>query len=192
MDIKFLAIVFAFVLSGCSHQIQINPDMKEFTTSDQKIDKTVGYFIAKDDISKSVTTPGGGGDSVTYQPYKDTETVLYTVLMNKFSDVYKVDSLEDNNFIEKNNIRYIFIPKLVTNSSSGSAFTWPPTKFMISLTCQAIKSEGEVVWEKSIDVEGDAEFDEFKSDFSLAARRATEKAFIKLAQELDNQPIFTK
>ncbi len=191
-NIKFLAVIFAFILSGCSHQIQLNPEMKEFTESEQKIDKTVGYFITKEDIKKSVTTPGGGGDSVTYTPYKDTETVLYTVLMNKFSDVYKVDSLEDNNFIEENNIQYVFIPKLITDSSSDSALTWPPTNFTISLSCQAIESEGKVVWEKTIDVEGNAEFDEFKHDFSLSARRATEQAFVKLAEELENQTAFTE
>ncbi|WP_415225674.1 hypothetical protein [Psychromonas sp.] len=191
-NIKFLAVIFAFILSGCSHQIQLNPEMKEFTNSDIKIDKTVGYFIAKADIDKSVTTPGGGGDSVTYKPYKDTETVLYTVLINKFEDVYKIDSLEDKQFITENNIQYVFIPKLVTNSSSDSAFTWPPTNFTISLSCQAIENGKDVVWEKTIDVEGNAEFDEFKTDFSLSARRATEKAFVKLAEELENTAAFTQ
>lgn len=191
-NVKLLAVIFAFILSGCSHQIQLNPEMKEFTSSDLKINKSVGYFIAKDDISKSVTTPGGGGDSVTYQPYKDTETVLYTVLLNKFADVYKIDSLEDNKFIKAKNIQYIFIPKLVTNSSSESGFTWPPTNFTISLSCQAIEKGKNVVWEKTIDVEGKAEFDEFKNDFSLAARRAAEKAFVTLAKELENSTAFAQ
>jgi len=191
-NVKFLAVIFAFILSGCSHQIQLNPEMKELTSSDLKINKSVGYFIAKGDIEKSVTTPGGGGDSVTYQPYKDTETVLYTVLLNKFSDVYKMDSLEDNQFIKANNIQYVFIPKLVTNSSSESAFTWPPTNFTISLSCQAIENGKDIVWEKTINVEGKAEFDEFKNDFSLAARRAAEKAFVTLAEELENTAAFTQ
>lgn len=192
MSIKSLmaSCCFIFFLTGCSHNIQLNPEMTSFTKSEQPSPVKVGYYISKEDTKKSVTTPGGGGDSITYSPYKDTETVFYTVLANKFADVYKLSALDDQKFISDNDIQYIFIPQLETNSSSESLLTWPPTNFTISLLCKAIDSEGNTIWDKKIDVEGEAEFDEFKDDFSLAARRATEKALLELSHQLENEALF--
>ena len=180
-----LTVLATAVMSGCAHQIQLNPDMSALAESKNKINQAVGYHISEEDRSKKVTTPGGGGDKVSYVPYKDTETALYTVLSNKFSDVYLVKSMQDETFIKENEIKLIFIPDIITNSSSDSLFTWPPTKFMVELEVKAVDHAGNIVWEKLVSTEGHAEFDEFKSDFSLSARRATEKAFMKLAQELE-------
>jgi len=66
-------------------------------------------------------------------------------------------------------------------------FTWPPTKFTIDLTVKALNANGDVVWQKQIIQTGQAEFDEFKSDFSLSARRATEQAFLQLAQDIEKE-----
>lgn len=190
--ITFRRLLLCTFLTGCSHNIQLNPETASFEASKQQNPAKVAYFISKEDTKKSVTTPGGGGDSVTYFPYKDTETILYTVLANKFSDVYKINALDDKKFISDNEIQYIFIPQLETNSSSESALTWPPTNFTISFICKAIDNEGNTVWNKKIDAEGVAEFDEFKEDFSLAARRATKKAFVTLSEELDSKTPFSQ
>ena len=181
------AILVISLLSGCAHQIQINPNTATFEQSKQKADYVVGYHISDADRSKLVKTPGGGGDDVTYTPYKDTESVLYTVLANKFKDVYLVKSLEDNSFIKDNEIKFVFIPEIKTDSSSSSPFTWPPTRFTVDLKVKAIDSNGAVVWTKQIVKTGEAEFNEFKSDFSLSARRATEQAFLQLAKEIENE-----
>lgn len=182
---SFAVIVAIALLSGCAHQIQLNPNTDSFVESEKKIDTVVGYYLSEEDRKKSVTTPGGGGDKVTYRPYKDTESILFTVLSNKFKDVYLVKSLEDSTFIKDNEIKLIFIPKIITQSSSSSAFTWPPTKFVIDLTVKALNSSGEIVWQKNIKETGEAEYDEFKADFSLSARRAAEQAFLQLAKDIE-------
>ena len=190
---KIIALVLAcsaFMLTGCAHQIQLNPELSNLPESTNKIDKNVGYVLNDTLRMKEVTTPGGGGDKVTYTPYKDTETALYTVLANKFNKVFMMNSASDTATIESNNISYVFIPEIVTNSSSSSMLTWPPTKFMVNLSCKAIDAEGNQIWEKTVSTEGEAEFDEFKSDFSLSARRATKAAFEKMAQELDATEAF--
>jgi hypothetical protein len=109
-------------------------------------------------------------------------------LANKFKDVYLVKSLNDSSFIKEHEIKFIFIPKITTDSSYSSPFTWPPTRFTIDLTVKAINVSGETIWEKSVTETGHAEFSEFKSDFSLLARRATEKTFLLLAKELETSP----
>lgn len=189
--IAAIVIVGTMLLSGCSHQIQLNPKTDGFKISEHKVNKTVGYYISDADRLKKVTTPGGGGDKVSYTPYKDVETALYTVLSNKFSQVYLVKSLDDKTFIKDNEIALVFLPSIETNSSSSSMLTWPPTKFTVNLSCKAIDADGNTVWEKVISSEGEAEFDEFKSDFSLAARRATEKLFIKFANELESVDVLS-
>jgi hypothetical protein len=95
------------------------------------IDKNVAYFISQENHLKQVTTPGGGGDKVTYKPYADTEVALNTVLSKMFSRVYSLNSVDDQQYIDDKNISYIFVPKLTTNSSSSSMLTWPPTNFTI-------------------------------------------------------------
>jgi hypothetical protein len=186
-----LVIVGSLLLSGCAHQIQINPKTDGLQVSENMVNKAVGYHIAEADRLKKVTSPGGGGDKVSYTPYKDVETALYTVLSNKFSDVYLVKSLENKAFIKDNAIELVFLPSIETNSSSSSLVTWPPTKFTINLSCKAINADGNTVWEKVISSEGEAEFSEFKNDYSLAAKRATEKLFIQLANELEATNIFS-
>ncbi len=183
---KIMVLIPALLLmSGCAHQIQLNPKMDQFAESSSKSAATVGYYISAADKTKRVETPGGGGDKVSYVPYKDTEAVLYTVLNNKFKDVFPLTTLADGDFIANNDIKLIFIPKLNTNSKSSSMFTWPPTSFSVTLTVNATDATGNTVWSKTVESEGVAEFDEFKADFSLSARRATEAAFLKMAAELE-------
>ena len=104
-------------------QYKLNPNTDSFVSSDKIINTTVGYHISDEDRKKIVTTDGGGGDDVSYSPYKDTESILFTVLSNKFEDVYLVKNLDDNAFIKENEIKLIFIPEIITQSSSSSAFT---------------------------------------------------------------------
>ncbi len=181
----------AFV-SGCAHKIQMTPNTTQFKESKNKVDSVVGYYISEADRTKAITTPGGGGDKVSYVPYRDTETVLYMVLANKFKDVYRINDLQDKTFLKDNEIELVILPVITTDSSSSSLFTWPPTNFTVDLTVKALDHNGDIVWEKQVAAEGVAESDEFVNDFSLAARRATEKAFLKLAAELDEDQIINK
>jgi hypothetical protein len=186
---SLLIVITMTVLSGCAHQIQMNPNTDSFVSSEKIINAVVGYHISDEDRKKIVTTDGGGGDDVSYSPYKDTESILFTVLSNKFKDVYLVKNLDDNSFIKENEIKLIFIPEIITQSSSSSSFTWPPTKFVIDLTVKALNSSGNIVWEKKIKKTGEAEYDEFKTDFSLSARRAVEQAFLQLAKDIEQESL---
>lgn len=152
----------------------------------QKVDYAVGYHISPTILDMAVETPGGGGDDVTYTPYKDTESALFTVLSKKFKDVYQVKSLNDSSFIKDNEIKLVFVPTITTNSSSSSFLTWPPTSFTVDLDVKAIDSKGDIVWRDSAFATGEAEFSEFQADFGLAAKRATEEAFMILAKKLAN------
>lgn len=181
-----LAIVFVAIFSGCAHKITIAPDNERINTTLEIKQKSysIGYFI--DDINTTVITEGGGGDKVTYQPYKETESALVSVLSKHFNKVYKIENLGNKDFINKNNLKLIFTYKILTYSSSQSIFTWPPTNFIITLTCEAVDKDANIIWKDIIKDEGNAEFDEFKNDFSLSAKRASENVFKKLLIELNN------
>jgi hypothetical protein len=73
---------------------------------------------------------------------------------------------------------------MVTDSSSPSPFTWPPTKFNIDLTCDIADATGNPILSKKVTGEGNAEFDEFKKDFSLSGKRAAEDALLKMQKTL--------
>jgi len=102
------------------------------------------------------------------------------VLSNSFNDAYLVKSLDDKTFLAQRKIAYVLVPKIETISSSSSAFTWPPTEFTVSLECRALSPAGAVVWRTTAKGKGKATFSEFKSEFSLAARRASEQALLEL------------
>ncbi|RJF96335.1 hypothetical protein D3871_21030 [Noviherbaspirillum saxi] len=140
--------------------------------------------MSEDVRTKEVTTPGGGGDKVSYQPYRDMETAFYKMLTNVFGSVTKLKTAKDAEAISRNNVSYIITPEIVTNSSSPSPFTWPPTKFNVDLTCQITDALGNPVLTKSVSGEGNAEFSEFKSDFSLSGKRASQDALLKMQRVL--------
>lgn len=184
--IRLLFVASALLLAACSHTIQISPAPEAFdgTSVASKSTHNVGYYISPENRLVKVTTPGGGGDKVTYQPYRDTEATLHLALSKLFTKVYSMPAADDKAFLAEKNISYVIVPKIVTNSSSSSAITWPPTSFTMSLTCIALDAEGKEIWQDSVTGEGKAEFDEFKKDFSLSARRASEEAFKKLMHKI--------
>lgn len=174
---------------GCAHQINITPPLNTLEANNSaKVNKTVGYYISQADRAKEVTTPGGGGDKVSYLPYPESEPALNKVLTNLYTNVVLVPSLEDKSFINSKNIAYIFVPVIETDSGSDSAFTWPPTRFTMNLDTKAIGPSGNVVWQKKVTGQGQAEFSEFKHDFSLSARRASKQAFQNLQQAISAAP----
>ena len=175
------------LLIGCSHPIVISPNFGNLPAENsKKINKNVGYFISKADHIKRVTTPGGGGDDVEYSPYKDIESALHKILLNVYKDAYKLNSATDKNEMKKYNISYVFIPKIITNSSSGSFLTWPPTDFSIELTTKALNKKGKQVWSNKTTGKGHAEYEEFISDFSLSARRASKNVLRKLQKKIQS------
>ena len=166
-------------VAGCSHSIQLTPPLENIRNVDlqRKIDKNVGYFISNSDRNKEVATPGGGGDDVKYFPYKETEAALNTILSSVFNKAYSIKDLNDSQFYLERDISYIFKPTIKTSSSSSSALTWPPTEFTFELTCTVVEPSDRIIWHKTVTATGNAEFSEFTNDFSLSAKRASEKAF---------------
>jgi hypothetical protein len=179
------------LLTGCAHKINLTPPLNTLDLKDgTSIDKNVGFYISAEDLIKEVNTPGGGGDSVKYTPYSDLKPALKKALNNIFAEVYSLETLENIDFYKANNISYIFVPSIETDSSSSSMMTWPPTDFTIQLQCKALDNSGHTVWESQVTGEGNAEFSEFKHDFSLSARRAAKEAFINLEKEIIKSGVF--
>jgi hypothetical protein len=188
----YLSVVLSFLfLTACAHPIVITPNMGELNANGtNKINKNVGYYIPAAERDKRVETPGGGGDKLSYTPYKDLEPAMQKTLANVFSDVYTVNSLEDKAFLQAKKISYVFVPKIETESSSESAFTWPPTKFTVSLECAALDANGREIWRKTTKQSGEATFSEFKTDFPLAGKRAALKAFQDMQKTIHTTPAF--
>lgn len=191
--LRILALLGGLVVfSGCAHNIQINPDLSNVRNMEtaSALNKNVAYYISAEDRIKLVTTPGGGGDKVSYKPYADSEGALNTILSNVFARVYSISDLNDAGFLREKEISFIFLPSISTNSSSESLMTWPPTDFTFTLTCTAIDAEGNEFWDRTVEAKGHADYKEFKSDFGLAARRAVELAFRTLLSEIDKSEEF--
>lgn len=181
-----IALCGVAVLGGCAHPISIAPDIAriEATPDVQRIESRVGYFMAADRRDIEVTTAGGGGDKVRYKPYREIETGFYKMLSNVFKDVTLLKSTTDADAIRRNALNFIVTPTISTESSSPSAFTWPPTRFTVNLSCDITDAEGRPVVSKAVTGEGAAEYDEFKSDFSLAGKRATQEALRRMQEVL--------
>lgn len=189
LKLKFVVLTIVIFMTGCAHKINISPETTQLIgVKMEKADYAVGYHIEPTLLDMPVETPGGGGDDITYTPYKDTESALFTVLSKKFKDVYRVKSMNDSTFIKDNEIKLVFLPTITTNSSSSSFLTWPPTYFTVDLNVKAINNKGDIVWQDSAFASGKAEFSEFQEDFGLAAKRATEEAFIMLSRKLATAP----
>jgi hypothetical protein len=187
-----ILIAAAILVSGCAHKMQIVPpldNIRSVPLSDAS-SKNAGYYISAENRSKAVVTPGGGGDKVTYAPYKETEAALNTILSRTFRRVYPVPSMTDTDFINEKEISYIFTPLIQVNSSSTGIFTWFATDFTFELTCTAVDTEGNKIWTKTVVGEGHADYDEVSQDAGIAGGRAAEAAYLKMMQEISNASVF--
>jgi hypothetical protein len=178
-------IATAAVLGGCAHPISLSPNLGNLTASSggAKVDKAVGLLIPASEIVREVTSGGGGGDSVRYQPYRDLEAGLYLAVGEAFTKVTRVSGPSDPK-ISAEGLNYVLTPMLTTISSSPSMFTWPPTQFSVEIKAFIDDAGGKRVAQVDVRGEGRAEFDEFKSDTSLSARRAAEDALKKFVLAL--------
>ncbi len=181
-----LSAVVVILLAGCAHPIVISPDISKIEADGKspRIEKNVGFYIDPQLREAVVTTAGGGGDSVSYKPYQDIETAFFKMLGNVFRSVSVLTDKNDAAAISKNNLSFIVAPNISTNSSSPSPFTWPPTLFQVILKTSVSDVSGKVVVNTIATSEGRAEFEEFKSDFSLSGRRAALDAILKTQDSL--------
>ena len=183
------ALVAVMFASGCAHMINITPPANTISAEGiTKIDKTVGYYISKEQRALLVTSKGGGGDKVTYHPYAELEPTLNQVLSNTYTKVVALAAINDKAELESKQIAYVFAPVITTTSSSSSALTWPPTNFTVTIACTAANGSGANVWNSTVTGSGEAVFADFKHDFSLAARRASKDAFNQLQKGIVAAP----
>jgi len=178
LRIPVLGLTLA-VLTGCAHNISITPKAETKADVQKKADKVAGLYVSEGNRAREVTSPGGGGDQVSYHPYKDLEGPLFFTLGRVYKRVETVAGTDAASVTAKN-ASIVFAPELQTTSSSSSPFTWPPTDFSVVIHVKAFDANGAPVWEDKVTGNGKAEFDEFKHDFPLAARRASEDALSKL------------
>lgn len=188
--ILWLAGLLAAVLAtGCAHPISVTTDVSQVRSSGKpRIEKSVAYVIAPDDRDREVITPGGGGDKLSYKPYRDLDAGIFKALSEVFANVSRVDAAAEAAKPGRDKIQLVFVPKITTTSSSASPFTWPPTAFAIDLACKVSDASGAPVSEINVVGNGQAEFSEFKSDHSLAAKRAAQDAMQKLVKALEDTP----
>lgn len=179
-----LGVSALVAVTGCAHPISMTPDAQPATKASAKINKSVAYVVTPANMALEVTSPGGGGDKVKYQPYRDLDASLYGAFSEVFSDVNKAGSVDEAKALAGKGVKLVIVPTITTTSSSDSMFTWPPTQFSVTLTCTATQPDGQQVTEVRATGNGAATFSEFKSDFSLAARRASREAVQNLVQAL--------
>lgn len=174
------ALVVAVLATGCAHPISLTPPIDKITGAGKgKIDRKVGLAMSDADRGREVTTPGGGGDKVSYFPYRDLESGLYVALSESFAQVSRVSGAADPK-VKAEGLHYLVTPTIATTSYSPSLLTWPPTVFTVELSCRISDAEGKAVTDLRVMGEGRAEFEMFKSDPSLAARLASQDALRKL------------
>jgi hypothetical protein len=191
---RFVATVFAITacvfLFGCAHPITMNPDLAVVAApaGGKMIDKKIAYALPDALKATEVTTPGGGGDKVRYFPYRDIEPGLYKALSEVFTGVTKVQDAKDTAAIKASNAAFLIAPQITTTSSSSSAFTWPPTQFSVDLVCPVTDTDGKLIQTFRVSGNGNASFDEFKTNLSLAAVRASNDALVQLVKALATSP----
>ena len=178
------SILSAFLLTACAHPIVISPEPSSLPVATEKISKNIGFVISPADRDRQITSPGGGGDSVSYVPYRDLEFGLYSTLSSIFSNAVPMTTTADPKKISEQGLKFIFVPTIQTTSSSESILTWPPTFFSIMIDYTVLDSAGTQVLSGRVLGEGRAEFSEFKSDFGLSAKRAGTDVFNKLKTKL--------
>ena len=179
----------AMLLGGCAHPIQLTSDINKIpAASNGKIAKTAAYVISAEDRARQVTTAGGGGDKVSYFPYRDLEPGVYKALSQVFDDVVKLDSEKDQATIAAKHVSVIVLPQIETSSSSDSLLTWPPTQFNIYLNCKVQGAAGEPIALVKATGQGNATFSEFTGNFSLSAQRSSEAALADLVKQLSVAP----
>lgn len=180
------ALGLALVVSACAHPISVSPLSSPPRDEAKLIKKHVAYVMTDELRNRVVTTGGGGGDKVSYSPYRDLEKTIRDSLRAVYEDVTVIIAVPEAKSDPAKNIALVFTPEISTASSSDSMFTWPPTQFFINLECTATDSNGKLVSKFRLSGNGAAEFSEFKSDFGLAGKRAATDLGNKLVQELSS------
>ncbi len=180
----FAASLLLLLLSGCVHDISVAPELAKIEkVRPVTIHRTVAYYIPKERYEKSVQTPGGNNDKLRYSPYKDTEASFKKVLVNIFTEVHKIDSLDDEQ-IKKLGIQFIFTPEIETMSFSNSNVDWEPTKFNMILKIKVLKADKSELFTSYAQGKGIANFGRYQDNPAYAVEIASRSAFLQFQDEI--------
>ena len=187
---SLLAISAALVLTSCAHAITIDPGPSQTSYQNKLSPKKVGYVITDTDKNKQVISAGGGGDKVSYYPYRDIERPIREALKSIYTDVYAIASISEVDKIKKDEVTIIFTPVISTTSNSSSILTWPPTDFTINFNCTVVDAAGTPITNFTLTGIGQSQFSEFSAarDGGLSGRRAAGDLSEKLRQEILKSP----
>lgn len=179
------SLIVVLIFGGCAHPISLQSDTGSLVGASgaAKSDRKVALAISDAQRARQVTSAGGGGDQVSYFPYRDLETGIYVALAETFAGVTRVSSANDPK-VTQEGASLIFAPEISTTSYSPSLMTWPPTVFTVTIEGTLLAPGGSTGQQIRVQGEGRAEFDEFKSDVSLSAKRAAQDVLRKLVSAL--------
>lgn len=174
--VRWILMFSVLGLAACAHPITVAPDLDKLAAPGLSRPGTIALYISEEDRGRQVITPGGGGDKVSYYPYRELESALFKVLGSIYERVVSVRSPADVEGLKASGASLVALPRITTQSSSESLLTWPPTFFEVQISCTFTDAGGTRIAETVVTGTGKAAFTEFKSDFSLAAKRASEEA----------------
>ena len=178
------------LLAACAHPVKITPPALTLVSDPAvRIDRAVGYLITDQQRATQVTTKGGGGDKISYTPYRDLESGLYQTLSSVFSSVYVVPGAGSDAFIADKHLTFVFVPVIATESSSTNVMLWNPTDFTVHLHVVANDASGKMVWSR--DFTGKARSAAGQSLVeNLPAQQAAADVFGQLQKALIEEPLF--
>lgn len=176
------------LMVACAHPISLEPRATPTRDEATLMAKKVAYVMNDEQRGRQVTTAGGGGDKVSYFPYRDMEKSFREALRAVFSDVVVLRSASDAQAVTASGAEFVFVPEIKTESFSSSIITWPPTRFDTVLQCQVNDASGAALTTVTAIASGAAEYSEFKGDFSMAARRSVQALADKFVEELRKNP----
>lgn len=180
-----IPVVFLF---GCAHPISIQPKIDSLVRASdapERLKKKVGYYIPEASLGLEVTTPGGGGDSVRYFPYRDMEAGYRLMLSNVFEKSERLKDDLNPAEIQKAGLAYILQPVITTNSGSTGVLTWPPTNFTVDLTTQIRDATGALVASpRAVGTHSVSGIMEMGGNFGITGQMATQDALVKMQSML--------
>jgi hypothetical protein len=152
-------ILSAVLLAGCAHTVSLHPELADIAApaAAKPSPRRVAFYLAESTRNTTVTTPGGGGDSVTYKPYEELEVALIKMLKNTFASAIRMNEPPDSQELKRRNIDYVVTALITTNSSSPKSTMWAPTEFTLKLQLQLVDTRSGAVVLK--EVVGHGKFD---------------------------------
>lgn len=185
------ALLLTLLFAGCSHPVKISPQLAMARADARLIDARVGYHITDVQRALQTTSDGGGGDKISYYPYRDLEPAFYETLSSVFAAVFVVPDTGSREFIADKQLRFVFKPEFETSSSSSNVIFWNPTDFVIRLTATAFDAAGQQVWTRLISASGKAPAGGSIVE-TPSAQAAANQLFVDLQSQLLNSPELRK